>query len=190
MKQLDQQTAEALSQEAVPLVQLVHLGFPSGAILLNSSNWTLEWAGQVYQGAYGLGTVGSIDDGPGEVKGLRFNMSAVASDQISLALDGADEWQGAPVVISTAVLGQSNRIADVVVDWKGYGDTLGLVEDSDTAHIEATAESTAVDLLRGNSATYSDADQQTFYPGDLAFAYVVDQIDQQVVWPAKNWYYR
>ena len=104
MRTLAAPTLTALAQPSVPLVQLIHLAFPSGAIALNSSTWNLEWAGVTYLGAYGLGTVSAIEDGPGEVRGLQFRLSGVAAEQVSLALDGADEWQGVPVTVRTAIL--------------------------------------------------------------------------------------
>jgi hypothetical protein len=190
MRSLAAPTLAALAQPSVPLVQLIHLAFPSGAIALNSSTWTLEWAGVTYLGAYGLGTVSTIEDGPGEVRGLQFRLSGVAAQQISLALDGADEWQGVPVTVRTAILNADYQVVDAPVDWTGYGDTMGISEDGGTAVVEATAESSAVDLLRGNPSTYSDADQRAKYPADRAFEYVVDQADQPVVWPAKSWFYK
>ena len=54
--------------------------------------------------------------------------------------------------------------------------------------VTATAESTAVDLLRGSAMTYSDGDQQSLYPGDRAFEYVVDQANKPIVWPSKEYF--
>jgi len=190
MRALAAPTVAALAQPAVPLVQLIHLAFPSGAIALNSSTWNLEWAGVTYLGAYGLGTVSAIEDGPGEVRGLQFRLSGVAAEQVALALDGADEWQGVAVTVRTAILNADYQVVDAPVDWTGYGDTMGISEDGGTAVVEATAESSAVDLLRGNPSTYSDADQRAIYPADRAFEYVVSQADQPVVWPAKSWFYK
>ena len=190
MRTLAAETLTALTQPSVPLVQLVHLAFPGGAVALNSSTWDLVWGGVTYRGAYGLGQIGSIDDAPGEVKGLQFTLAGVAAAWVSVALDDADEWQGVPITIRTAILDADYQVVDAPVEWVGTGDTMTLEEDGETCVITATAESSAVDLLRGHPLTWSDADQRSLYPTDRAFEYVASQADQPVVWPAKEFFYR
>ena len=146
--------------------------------------------GEVYRGALGLGSIGAIEDSPGEVKGLQFTLSGVAASAIAVALDDADEWQGVPVTIRTAILDQDYQVVDAPLEWTGTGDTMSIEENGDTAVITATAESSAVDLLRGHPLTTSHEDQQTVAPGDRAFEYVNSQADQPVVWPAREWFYR
>jgi hypothetical protein len=191
MRSLSSPTLAALAQPEVLLVQLILLQFPSGTLALNSSNWHLTWDGIIYQGASGLGEISAIEDSPGEVKGLQFTLSGASAASISLALDDASEWPGTPITIRTAVLSAATgQIVDAPLDWVGRGDTMGISEDGGTCRVTATAESTAVDLLRGSPLTTSHADQQSVSPGDRAFEYVASQADQPVVWPAKEWFYR
>lgn len=188
MRTLSAPAIAALAAPEVPLVQLLLLDFPSGQIALNSSTWDLTWLGVVYKGAYGLGTISAITDAPGEIKGLQFDIAGVNSAAVSLALDDADQVQGTPVTIRTAILDSSYQVVDAPIEWTGLLDTMSMQEDGDNASISCTAESTAVDLLRGAALTYSDADQQTLYPGDRAFEYIVSQSDTPVVWPARSWF--
>lgn len=191
MKTLSSEVLAALAAPEVPLVQLVLLEFASGDVALNTSNWDLVFESTTYRGAYGLGTISPIEDAPGEVRGLQFELSGVAASAISLALDGSDEWQGTPVRILTALLDPTTyAIIDVGQEWTGLGDTMAIQEDGETCVVQATAESTAVDLLRGVPLTYTHADQQALYPGDRAFEYVNAQAGQPVVWPAKEWFRR
>jgi hypothetical protein len=189
VKTLSAPVTTALAGAVVPIVQLIKLEFGSGTIALNTSNWNLVFDGVTYQGAAGLGTISAVEDSPGEIRGLQFDMSGVSATAISLALDGADEWQGCPVTIYTALLDPTTyQIIDAGVEWTGLGDTMSIQEDGDTCVVQATAESSAVDLLRGVPVTYTDADQQVLFPGDRAFEYVVSQADQPVIWPAKEWF--
>lgn len=189
MKSLTTDTLTALAQPSVPLVQLVLLDFAAGAVALNTSTWDLVFDGVTYKGAYGLGAISAINDSPGEIKGLRLSLSGVSASAIALALDGGNVWQGTPVRIRTAILNAAHQITEAPLEWSGRGDVLSLSEDGDTCAISATAESTAVDLLRGAAMTYSDADQQALHPGDLAFQYVVDQSDKPVIWPAEEYFF-
>ena len=190
MRTLSAPAIAALAAPEVPLVQLLLLNFPSGAVALNSSTWDLVWLGVTYKGAYGMGSISAIADAPGEIKGLQFDISGVDPAAVSLALDDADQVQGTLVTIRTAILDSNYQIVDAPVEWTGLLDTMTLQEDGAASSISCTAESTAVDLLRGGVLTYSDADHQTLYPGDRAFEYVVSQAGTRVVWPARSWFLR
>lgn len=191
MRSLSAPTLAALAQPEVPLVQLILLQFPGGTVALNSSNWNIVWGGHTYLGASGLGEIAAIEDGAGEVKGLQFTLSGVSAASVSLALDDSGEWPGTPITIRTAVLdAATGQVVDAPLDWVGRGDTMGLSEDGATCRVTATAESTAVDLLRGSPLTTSHADQQSVSPTDRAFEFVAKQADQPVVWPAKEWFYK
>lgn len=182
--------ATALGNPTVNLVQLLLLEFPSGDVALNSSNFDLEWDGVTYKGAYGMGGVGEIEDGPGEVKGIEFTLNGGSADIIALALDDAKEWQGTPVTIRTAILDDSYTVVDAPTVWIGKGDTMAISDDDDATTVTATAESSAVDFLRGDALVYNHADQQTLYPSDLGFNLVISQAEGTVVWPSASWYYK
>lgn len=190
MKILTPQLIAALSQPVVPLVQLVKFDFATGTLGLNTSNMAITWDGVVYQGALGLGSISPIEDGPGEIKGLNLTLNGGPAELIALALDSADQWQGTPVSIWTAVLDSNYQLVGVELDWSGTGDVMGISEDGEKCTISATAESSAVDLLRSNVLHYSQADQYQFDATDLGFNHVVDKSDEPIVWPAKEWYYK
>lgn len=190
MKTLTSDVTNVLAGAVVPMALLVKMEFSSGTIARNSGNLSLTWGGTTYTGG-GLGTISQVEDSPGEIKGLSFEISGVAASDISLALDGADEWQGTPVTIYVALLHpDTHAVIDADVIWSGVGDTMTIKEDGGTCTVQATAESSAVDFLRGVPVTYTHADQQVFYPGDLAFQFVNQQADQPVVWPAKEFFER
>ena len=191
MKTLSAPVLAAIAGGTVAVVQLVRIQFASGDVLLNSSNWDLTWSALVYKGAYGLGSISAVTDQPGEVQGLTLSIAGGDSARISLALDSADEVQGAVVTLRTALVETATyTVLDAPIDWLGKCDTMGISEDGQTATVSVSAESKAVDLLRGTPATYSDADQRAAFAGDLAFQYVVDQIDRPVVWPSREYFFK
>lgn len=186
---LTEEGLTAVNSEVVRLVQFVRFDFEV-PLLLNSSNWDFTFEDEVYKGAYGLGELSEIDDSPGEVKGLSFNLVGGSADLMALALDDAKVWQGTPIVVRAVLLDENFAIADAPVVWEGLGDTMSIVEDETGTVIQATAESNAVNLLRSHILTYNDADQQSLFPGDKGLEYVVSQVDRPVVWPAKEWFYK
>ncbi len=191
MKSYSTATLAALASGHVAIVQLVHLAFPNGVVALNVSNWDLLWLGVTYKGAYGLGSVSQINDKPGEVQGLTLTLNGGDSARIALALDGGAVVQGSPVTIRTAIIETAGyTILDAPIDWLGQCDTMVISESGATAEIGVTAESRAVDLLRGNPSTYTDADQQALFAGDRAFEYVVSQSDKPIIWPAREFFFK
>jgi len=173
------------------LAQLVLIIFPSGQIAVNTSSFDLDWLGITYKGAGGLGSIVAIHDQPGEIQGVQFELNGGPSAFISLALDEANEVQGSPVVLRTAILsGEPLAVIDAPVEWIGSCDTMSITEDGTRASISVTAESKAVALLRGTPLTYSDADQKSIDPADRAFEYVIDQTNKPIIWPKREWFYQ
>ena len=191
MRTLSGATTTALASGSVAIVQLVHFNFSTTPIALNLSNWDLVFDGVTYKGAFGLGSVSSVNDRPGEAQGIVFEINAGDSARISLALDDADIVQGTVCTIRTAIIETVNyTILEAPVEWVGTLDTMSIGEDGMTASIRVTAESRAVDLLRGNVMFYSDADQRVINATDGVFKYVVAQLDKPVVWPSREFFFR
>lgn len=189
MRTLSAPVLAALAAGNTVVVQMVHMAFTSGVIALNSSTWDLTFGAVTYRGAAGLGSVSAITDKPGEVQGIQLDIAGGSSANVSLALDDADVVQGTPLTLSTAILDATTyQVLDVMTDWVGRLDTMAITEDGEQAAVSVTAESRAVDLLRGNASSYSDGDQRARFAGDLAFEFVVSGIDKKIVWPAREYF--
>lgn len=191
MKQYSAAIVSALGSTQLALATLVLLEFPSGTRALNTTTWNLVWNGVTYLGAAGLGSISPITDAPGEVHGLTLGIDGGPASLVSLALDEADEVQGAPCTILTAIVDPStSAILDAPVAWRGTLDTMPLSETGDSCTIQATAESSAVDLLRGTPMSYTHADQQALFPGDRGFEYVTSQAGKPITWPAREYFFK
>lgn len=191
MRSLSAPVLAALAGSDIGLAQLVRIQLTSGDVLLTTANRDITWDGLTYLGAYGLGSVSPVQDKPGEAQGLSLQLSGASSADISRALDASDEVQGAAVTIRTALINLADgSVYDAPIDWAGRADTMSIQEDGDTAVVTLTAESNAVDLLRGTPLTYSDADQQALWPGDRAFEFVVSQAGQVVIWPSREFFFK
>ncbi|WP_295986476.1 hypothetical protein [uncultured Variovorax sp.] len=188
MKTLSEAALIALSSSPLRIAQLVYMGFPGVPVALASSNFDIVYAGITYRGAAGLGSVSSIEDAKGEVKGLQFQISGVPIEYLALALSDATVVQGAAITIRLAIMSADLTVVEAPIDWTGYVDTMSIEEDGETCTIAVTAESSEVDLLRGNVLTTSDADQKFLYPGDRAFEFVIAQEGVPIVWPTKQYY--
>ena len=190
MKSLSGVTLTALNSGSIAIVQLLHLNFSTGVVALNTSTWNFDYGGVTYLGASGLGAISNITDTPGEVEGLTFELFADTS-HIAQALDESNVVQGTICTVRTAIIETTNyTILDAPVEWVGKLDTMSITEDGDKAIISVSAESKAVDLMSGNSWLYTTEDQLRINPYDTSFAYVVDQVDKPIIWPAKAYFYK
>lgn len=181
MRSLSSAITSALASSSVRIAQLVEMQLTQ-PLRLNTSPWDLAWSGNTWFATYGLGRIDPIEDSPGELKGLRFELSGVPSTVLATAL--SEPIQGKPINIYTAVFDAQCQILDVLLDWSGRLDTMPIAEDGERATIAVTAEHIGVDLLRPAGINFSHQDQGRLHPGDQFFEYVIDQSDQQVVWPA------
>ena len=190
MKSLASDVIAALGSGSVSIVQLVHLAFSSGAVALNTSTWDLVFDGVTYHGAAGLGTVSAITDKPGEVQGITLEIFGDATS-ISLALDAGDEVQSTNCTIRTATIETENyTVLDAPIEWVGTLDTMSIGEDGQQCSVRVTAESRAVDLLRGTPWMYTTEEQHLVSASDNSLSFVVDQVDKPIVWPAKAFFYK
>ena len=82
------------------------------------------------------------------------------------------------------------RELDAPLEWSGTLDTMSIGEDGTSANIAVSAESKAVDLLRGTPWFYTDEDQKLVNATDRAFKFVTDQVDKPIIWPAREYYYQ
>lgn len=185
MRSLSTAAAAALAARPVGLAQLVTLSL-SSTVYLNTSAWDLVWNGHTYLGAGMIGSIETIEDAPGEIKGLSFQLDGVPSDMLAVAL--AEPVQGKSVTIETAIFNASSQVADAVVEWAGRIDVMTIQEQGGNATINVTAEHIGIDLLRPTNAVFSNQEQQRLYSGDKFSEYVIDQAEQVLIWPAASYF--
>jgi hypothetical protein len=192
MRTLDSATLTALAGGNVGLAQLVEMSL-SYEWRINTSSWNLTWNSLTYLGVQAaLGRIDVIDESPGEVKGLRFELPAVASADRAIAL--AEPVQGKTVIVRTAIFDASTfAILEAPIEWEGRLDTMSIVQrevnpGTVVPVVQVTAEHIGIDLLRPSGYQYTKQDQLRRYPGDLSFEYVTAQSDQQIVFPAASFF--
>lgn len=188
MKALSVAARAAIAQGVVPIAQLVELDL-STTVRLNTTSWDLAWNGQTWQGANGVGLIDVIDDSPGQVKGLRFNLTGVPSSMLAIAL--AEPLQGKAVTIYTAIFDVlTYQIINTYVEWAGYLDTMQIVEQGDKADITVNAEHAGIDLIRPRLTRYTAQDQARIAPGDRGFQFVIAQSETPITWPARSYFFK
>jgi hypothetical protein len=146
---------------------------------------TIEWDGNTFLGGRSIG-VDRIKDSSGEVQGLRFGISGVPVEYLSIALQ--EPIQGKRVRCWLAIMHPDTQaIVDVVQLWAGTLDQMPY-RHGQTATISVTAEHRGMTFSRPKPVRYTDGDQQRLYPGDKCLEFLVSQSTHRDVWPAAAFY--
>lgn len=188
MRTLSGPVITAIAQKQVALAQLVRMDLDI-PWYVNTSGWDLTWGGNTYLGVGGAGRIDEVEDSPAELRSLQFELPAVNADDIATAL--AADVQGRLVTLYTAVFDPTSyAVLDAIVEWQGRLDVMNIADSGDVSIIQVSAEHVGIDLLRPSGLKYSHQDQQRLYPGERSFEYVIDQSEQQIVFPAASYFRR
>lgn len=192
MRVLTPATQLAIAKSSVGVAQLIELDLDI-PWRVNTSGWDLLWNGQIYLGLAGAGRIDTIEDTPGEIKGLQFELPAVIDEDLATAMSGMPQGRGARLL--TAVFdSETSQILEAVLEWAGRLDVPQIAETPPDENgrggsvIQVSAEHIGIDLLRPGGLLYSNADQMRLYPGDRSFEYVIDQSEKPIVWPAASYF--
>lgn len=182
MRTLTTAGVAALSGATVCAAILVEMDLTE-PLNLNTSSLGLTINGISYSGVGGLGQIDAITESAGDLPRLNFTIAGVQPTSISLAL--SEPIQGKAVRVKMALFDSSSgALIDVRQRYAGYLDVMSISDSRDSATIGVSSESAMLDLLRPSGIYYNDIDQQALNPGDLAFQYVNDQVEQKLVWPS------
>ena len=170
----------------------------------------LDFEGDTYTGTGDLMQISELQESSDiAARGATLTLSGIPSNLINLAID--EPYQGRIAKIKFGVFGQGvpdgsfltiNDAGDyLLLNDAGdklktdYADTLALfdmfvgrmdqmtiADGGDTSTISLTVESKLIDLERARSRRYTDNNQQSRFPGDLAFQFVTRLQDENLTW--------
>jgi len=186
MRTLSAGEIAALSSTVLPLMILVEMDLTS-PLYLCTGGINITVGGNSYTGVGPLGRVDAVQDSPAEIKPLSFQLSGVPSSMISLAL--TEPLQGKAIRVKSLLLDPATyQPFTPRLRWQGRGDIMTIADGPDTATVSVNAEHGAIDLLRGMPSYWSDSEQRRLFSGDPSLQYLVDQVEQRVVWPAASFF--
>lgn len=186
MRSLASGAVTALNSSNPAIALLVEMDLTS-PLFLNSSRMTLTIGGNDYLGLGPLGQIDAIRETSSEFPKITFRLNGVPPSMVSLML--TEPVQGKAVRVKLAIFDRSTgAVLDSSLRFSGSLDVMSMADGTDSATISVSAESVTLDLLRPSGIYLNNDDQQALHPGDLAFQYVNDQVDQKIVWPAASFW--
>jgi hypothetical protein len=179
-------TAEAAAARAAgvrPTVLLVEMQLTPTPLYLCTARMTLNYAGREWLGAGLVGSVEEISESASDIKPLRFTLSCVPNEMLSLALSAGGK--GRTVRVHLLVLDQETYQPALFRQiWAGVLDQMSVEEGSEFGAVSVSAIHMAEIFRRPRPLRYNDADQQKIAPGDRGCSFIATQQGQQVVWPS------
>lgn len=182
---IDGDTLTALQAANVKMFALVELDFDADRVYLCDLAFDVEWDGNTYLAAQGIGTIEPITETDTEARGIVLTLSAVNQAAIATAL--AEEVQGREALIRLAIVdGETLRVDPVV--WRGVMDVLTIENRDEQPVIRVTAEHQMIAWQQPSGALFSDAEQQQLHPGDKFCEFAAQIAEATIVWPAASFF--
>ena len=172
----------ASTADLVRPIFLVQMAFPSANLNMWSGIGDLTVDSVDYVGAGNLLSVSDVTEST-EVRanGVRLSLSGVSSALITKARD--EDYQGRELKILLGAMDASNSvIADPVVMFSGFMDTMTINDAGETAVISVTAENRLIEFEKTRVRRYTAEDQKIDYPNDKGLEFVAEMAEKEIVW--------
>ena len=182
MRNLSSEMQAVSTAEVVRPVMFVECDFDSGAINLWNGVGSLTYGGKTYIGAGNLLKVEPVSESAElRANGTSVTLSGINNTLVTLAKD--EDYQGREMVIKLGAMDENNDvIADPVIMFSGFMDTMVLVEAGNTSSIKIDVENKLIQMERAKVRRFTDNDQKIDYPNDDGFSFVAKIQDRQVNW--------
>ena len=182
-KRLDETLSAETEKQVVRPILLASFDFEESIDRAWSGFGQLEWDGHTWYGAGNLGKVSTIEETTElRATGASFQLSGIPADMIQKVSTYPVQGRKAKMYLGFIDADFKTLIMDPVLIFDGRMDTSEIADGGDTATITLTAESRLRDLERSRTRRYTDADQQSRFPGDKGLEYVPSMQDKQIVW--------
>lgn len=179
---LESTLSAQLTSTLIRPVLLVALPFRAATVYLTSGHYDISYGGNTHLGNGWLQPVRTIEDTEELVlSSVEIELLGASQEVRVLALSDLD--QSLLAYVRIGLLDASGAlIGTPYLAFQGYPDTADISESVDSTLVTITLESDAMRWQIPNEHTFTDAFQQSQYPGDLGFQYVAALEDVSLFW--------
>lgn len=181
-RSLESAMSTAVVADLVRPIFLCQLAFPSGNVNLWSGIGDLTVDSVDYVGAGTLLGVSDISESSDvQANGVRVSLSGISSSMITKARD--EDYQGRELKILLGAMDSSNSvIADPIVVFSGFMDTMMINDAGESAVISVTAENRLIEFEKTRVRRYTAEDQKIDYPNDKGLEFVAEMAEKEIIW--------
>ena len=172
----------AVTADLVRPITLVQCAFDSGNLNLWGGIGNLTVGGVEYVGAGTLLQIGEIAESAElQANGLTVALSGITEPLISKARD--EDYQGRELkVLLGTIDADGDVIADPVIVFSGFMDTMVINDGAETATIQVAVENRLIEFERTRARRYTAEDQKIDYPNDKGLEFVAEMQEKEIVW--------
>ena len=176
----------AVTADLVRPILLVQCAFDSGNLNLWNGIGDLTVDSVDYVGAGTLLSVGEISETSElAANGMNLALSGVTEPLISKARD--EDYQGRELKVLMGAMDDSNSvIADPVIIFSGFMDTMVINDGAETATIQVSVENRLIEFERNRVRRYTSEDQKIDYPNDKGLEFVAEIAEKEITWGRRN----
>jgi len=173
----------ALAAPHVAMFLLLELQLDAGTVYLASTAHDIDYAGDTYIAAQGIGTIEPVAETDTGARGLAFTLSAAAPAAIAGALQ--EDVQGRKAILKLGIIDGATVRVDPNV-WTGYLDVMTVTDSNTGPVIRVTAEHAMLSWQQPSGVLFSHQDQLAIDDTDLFFEFAAPIAESTVVWPTKE----
>ena len=142
----------------------------------------LAYGGNTYTGVGDLLAISQITETADvQATGINVSLTGVKSSFISIAKD--HEYQGRALTVSLGAFDASGSlIADPVIVFSGFMDTMTISESGAYSTITVSVENKLISFERAKVRRYTAEDQKIDHPTDKGFEFVTAIVQKDIVW--------
>jgi len=161
---------------------LVHMVFDSSELNIWSGVGDLSFDSVTYTGLGDLLSISDIKETSDiSATGINVSLSGVKTSLIAIAKD--QDYQGRELTVRLGAFNESGSlIADPVIIFSGFMDTMTIAEAGNYSTISIAVENKLVAFERSKIRRYTAEDQKIDHPTDKGFEFVTSIVQKQIIW--------
>lgn len=185
MRSLSSEMQAVATAETVRPILLIESDFDSGDINLWNGIGQLNYGGKTYIGAGNLLAVEPVSESTDlRANGTSVTLSGINNTLVGLAKD--EDYQGRALTVKLGAMDENNDvIADPVIMFSGFMDTMMLTESGDSSSITIDVENKLIQMDRSKVRRFTDNDQRIDHPDDDGLSFVAKIQDREIKWGVK-----
>jgi len=154
----------------------------SSPLLLWSGLGDLAFGGETYTGVGDLLSIGEITE-TSDISATGINVALSGLQRAFIAIAIGYKYQGRPLTVFLGAFNdQGALIADPIIVFSGFMDTMTISEGAETSSISINVENKLVAFERSRVRRYTAEDQKIDHPNDKGFEFVTSIVEKEIIW--------
>ena len=174
--------SNALVADVVRPIYLVRMVFDSSDLNVWSGMGDLSYGGETYTGLGDLLSISEIKETADvQATGMNVSLAGVKSSLVAIAKD--QDYQGRELTVRLGAFDSSGSlVADPVIIFSGFMDTMTITEAGEYSSITIAVENKLIAFERSKVRRYTAEDQKINHPTDKGFEFVTAIVEKEIFW--------